>query len=78
MNWWPTPPESPDVNPIELVWGSMKEAVRNEYKPRTLDELETSIKNYWSTRVTPEVCSRYMYIGHIQTVLPRIVAVGGQ
>ena len=24
VKWWPTLPESPDLNPIENVWGSMK------------------------------------------------------
>ena len=56
----------------------MKEAIRNNYKPRTLDELEESIKHYWHTRMTPEVCTRYMYIEHIHTVLPRAVAVNRQ
>ena len=76
INWWPTPPESPDLNPIELVWGSMKEAIRKVYKPRTLEQLEDSIKNYWRTHLTPEVCTNY--IGHIQKVLPAVVAAGGQ
>lgn len=75
VNWWPTPPESPDVNPIELVWGSMKEAIRNSYKPRTLEELESSIKHYWETKLTPAVCTRY--IEHIQRVLPRVVEMNG-
>ena len=70
-----TPAESPDVNPIELVWGSMKQAIRNDYKPRTLDELESAIKHYWATKLTPEVCQRY--VRHIHKVLPRIVEVNG-
>ena len=36
INWWKTPPESPDMNPIENVWGSMKTFLRivHTYKYR--------------------------------------------
>ena len=35
INWWYTPPESPDLNPIELMWGSMKQFLQSSYKPRS-------------------------------------------
>ena len=54
VNWWPTTPESPDLNPIENVWGSLKEYLRNSYKPKNLDELKSGIKEFWNT-LTPEV-----------------------
>ena len=41
--WWKTPPESPDINPIENVWGSMKQFLRSQYKPKNLDELKAGI-----------------------------------
>ena len=41
--WWPTPPESPDINPIENIWGSMKQYLRNTFKPKNLDELKEGI-----------------------------------
>lgn len=74
VNWWVSPPESPDLNPIENIWGSMKQYLRNHFKPRTLSELKVGIQEFWVT-LTPEVCSRY--IGHLHRVIPKVIEVGG-
>ena len=44
MNWWYTPPESLDLNPIEFVWGSLKQFLRNNVKPKNLEELKACIE----------------------------------
>ena len=76
INWWPTPPESPDLNPIENVWGSLKQYLRNNYKPKNLQELKDGIEQFWVT-LTPEVCK--CYIDHIpKKVIPKIVDVQGE
>ena len=59
INWWPTPPESLDLNPIENVWGSLKQYLWNNYKPKSLQELKDGIEQFWVT-LTPEVCKRYI------------------
>ena len=74
VNWYPTPPESPDLNPIENVWGSMKQYLRTHYKPKNLQELKDGIQHFWLT-LTPEVCKRY--IRHLEKVMPKIVEVQG-
>lgn len=74
VNWWPTPPESPDMNPIENIWGSLKQYLRNIYKPRNLDQLRDGIHQFWAT-LTPEVCQRY--IGHLSKVILKVIQENG-
>ena len=74
INWWPTPAESPDCNPIENVWASMKAFLRNEYKPHNLESLKDGIRAFWKT-LTPEKCQRY--INHMHTVIPKVIEKEG-
>ena len=74
VNWWPTPPESPDFNPIENVWGPLKQFLRNTYKPKNLEELKEGIQQFWVT-LTPEVCTRY--IDHLKKVIPKVIQEEG-
>ena len=74
VTWWKTPPESPDLNPIENLWGSLKQYLRTTYKPMNLEELKQGIQRFWMS-LTPDVCQRY--IGHLHKVIPKVIEVGG-
>ena len=74
INWWRTPPESPDVNPIENLWHELKEFLRRQVKPRTKEELTTGIHEFWDG-VTVEKCTRY--IRHLRKVIPHVIAENG-
>jgi len=74
VNWWRTPPESPDLNPTENLWGTMKWYLRKNVKPKTKEELIQGIKQFWSL-ATPQMCTRY--IRHIDKVVPVVVARRG-
>ena len=74
VNWWKTPAESPDFNPIENLWHELKEYIRREVKPKTKAELVDGIKAFWTT-VTVEKCTKY--IKHLRKVIPRAIELNG-
>lgn len=75
VNWWRTPPESPDMNPIENLWHEMKEYIRGVVKPKTKEELIEGIKDFWD-KVDVHKCTRY--IDHLKKVLPKVIEVRGE
>lgn len=74
VQWWKTPAESPDLNPIENLWHELKEFIRREVKPQTKDELVAGIVKFWDT-VTVEKCVKY--INQLNKVIPRVIELNG-
>ena len=76
INWWKTPPESPDLNPIELLWHELKHFRRTISQPTTKDELIAGIMPFWRERLTSVKC--LTYIGHLRKVVPLVVKREGR
>ncbi len=53
LDW---PGNSPDLNPIENIWGIVKRKMRDT-RPNNADDLKAAIKATW-TSFTPEQCHR--------------------
>ena len=72
---WETPAESPDLNPIEMLWNELKYHLRKRVKPKTKDELVNGIVSFWKT-VDWMKCTKY--INHLHKVLPIVVQREGK
>lgn len=74
INWWRTPASSPDLNPIENVWGSLKQHLRTNVKPKSIEQLKAGVREYWQI-LTPAVCQRY--VRHLKKVIPKVIQENG-
>ena len=76
INHFMTPAESPDINPIELVWNDLKYFIARTVKPDTKQQLIDGILFFWRNAVTVQYC--YSKINHINRVLRVIVNIKGK
>ena len=59
MDW---PSSSPDLNPIENLWGNIKRKLRIN-RPKTVQELKNKIELIWSQISTEECANLYNSMG---------------
>ena len=58
INHVESPLQSPDINPIELVWHDLKSYLSETIKPNNHRELCSGIKKFWNEIVTIDYCNK--------------------
>lgn len=69
LDW---PPESPDINAVEVVWANLKRWLQNEWKPKNLSHLKEGISKWWYEVLTIEKCRDY--IRRVQSQMRKVIA----
>ena len=68
INWWCTPLESPDMNPIETLWHELKEYIRYNVNPTNINQLVEGIFQFWDAVDAHKCCK---YIDHLKKFYPK-------
>jgi hypothetical protein len=76
INHRPAPAQSPDMNPIELVWHDLKVWLTNVWLPRNRAELLIGIQVFWRDVVTMDYC--ISKIDHIERVIHKVIQLNGK
>ena len=74
ITYWPTPAESPDLNPTEMLWAKLKSFLRQKVKPIN-KQLIDGITKFW---FNVDVGKCNIYIDHLYKVLPVVIERGGR
>ena len=69
---WPS--QSPDLNPIEMLWRDLKKAVHAQ-KPSNVAELKQFCKEEWA-KIPPQRCERLIASYH-KRLIAVVAAEGG-
>ena len=67
------PPKSPDMNPIESIWGTMKHRVENEM-PTSKNDLRRIVNEVWRG-LSKETCQKT--IMHLREVAKNVLENNG-
>ena len=67
LDW---PPQSPDINPLEHLWGHLKQHLKYDTPPKGVHELWERLVKEWNA-ISPDVCQKLIESmpGRIQAVL---------
>ena len=71
IKYWPTPAESPDMNPLKLPWHELKNLLlRSVVKPTNRDELVAGIHRFRDSGTAAKCCK---YISHLRKIISTVV-----
>ena len=77
INHFPTPSESPDIMPIEIVWNDIKFYLKNDGSLKSKKELLFHIKKFWKIKMNDLAYCNAKF-DHILEVIDQIITACGR